>query len=290
MTSLRERAHAAAQPAAGTDLAVQQPATVYDEIQTQLDARRSFIAAGLSKQLDLDILLGRVVNEIRKTPKLAECTFPSLMGAVVTAAQLGLEPGPLGHFYLTPRRNKGRWEVVPIIGYRGYIELARRSGGISIDADDRCENDAWVYQRGTDPKLITSPPDHGARGEVLGYWAAATFPGGTAAQYMSQLDLDAHAKKYAYKDGKPTGFAATNWDAWSRKTVVRQMAWKLPLTNVLARALEVDEAPTLWRDGAPMVTVHPDRMIEQDDEAYDTVADAEPAAESVQQTEPEQAQ
>jgi recombination protein RecT len=266
MSSLRERAHAAAQPGTEVEPSSSAPVTVYDEIKSQLDARRSFIAAGLSRQLDLDILLGRVVNEVRKNPLLAECTFPSLMGAVVTAAQLGLEPGPLGHFYLTPRRNKGRWEVVPIIGYRGYIELARRSGGITVDADERRENDHWVYQRGTDPKLITSPPDHGARGETLGYWAAATFSGGAAAQYMSQLDLDEHVKKYASKDGKPTGFAATNWDAWCRKTVVRQMAWKLPLSNILARALEVDEAPTLWRDGASsLVTVHPDRVIEHDD-------------------------
>lgn len=284
MSSLRERAHAAAQPGGEVELAA--PATVFDEIKSQLDARRSFIAAGLSRQLDLDILLGRVVNEIRKTPKLAECTFPSLMGAVVTAAQLGLEPGPLGHFYLTPRRNRGTWEVVPIIGYRGFIELARRSGGITVDADDRRENDHWVYQRGTDPKLITSPPDHGARGETLGYWAAATFNGGAAAQYMSQLDLEEHAEKYASKDGKPTGFAATNWDAWCRKTVVRQMAWKLPLSNVLAKALEVDEAPTLWRDGASsLVTVHPDRVVEHEDDppAASTQEPAEPQSEEAAQ-------
>jgi recombination protein RecT len=265
-TTLRERAAQAASPGSEVAVPASAPVTVFDEIRDQLDARKSFISSGLSKLLDLDVFMGRVMNEIRKTPKLTECTFPSLMGAIVTAAQLGLEPGPLGHYYFTPRRNKGAWEVVPVIGYRGLIELARRSGGITIDADDRCENDSWLYSRGTDPRLHTAPPDRGPRGEVLGYWAAATFSGGTAAQYMSLLDLEAHAAKYASRDGRVSGFAAANWDAWCRKTVVRQMSWKLPLSNVLARALEVDEAPTLWRDGsASLVTVHPDRVVESDE-------------------------
>lgn len=260
MSALRDRAH-------GTEVAVAAPqVTVYDEIRDQLDARKSFIASGLAKTIDIDVFMGRVMNEVRKQQKLAECTFSSLMGAVVTAAQLGLEPGPLGHYYLTPRRNKGQWEVVPVIGYRGFIELARRSGGLSIDADDRRQNDHWLYSRGTDPKLHTAPPDDGPRGDVLGYWAAATFQGGAAAQYMTMSDLQEHAEKYASRDGRITGFAATNWEAWCRKTVVRQMAWKLPLTNVMAHALEVDEAPTLWRDGAStLVTVHPDRIVEHDE-------------------------
>lgn len=272
MTSLRERAH-------GAEVAVPaQPVTVFDEIRGQLESRKSYIQAGLSKLLDLDVYMGRVMNEIRKNPKLAECSFSSLMGSVVTGGQLGLEPGPLGHYYLTPRRNKGAWEVVPVIGYRGYIELARRSGGLSIDADDRRSNDHWIYSRGTDPKLHTAPPDDGPRGEVLGYWAAATFPGGAAAQYLSMLELHEHAEKYASRDGKITGFAATNFDAWCRKTVVRQMSWKLPLSNVLARALEVDEAPTLWRDGAAsLVTIHPDRVVEHDEvPALEAEADSVP--------------
>lgn len=240
------------------------PATTYTEIQNFLGGRRSFIEQALDRHLDLDVFMGRMLNEVRKSPLLAGCTYTSLMGSVVTAAQLGLEPGPLGHFYLTPRRNSVKtggewqkvWEVVPVIGYKGYIVLGRRAGGMSIDADDRRENDHWVYRRGTDPGLETAPPDRGERGEQLGYWAAAKFTGGSAAHYMSMHDLHQHAEKYATNPfGEIHGFAKSNWHAWCLKTVVRQMAWKLPQSTQMAVALERDEGSAYWRDDSSMVVV-----------------------------------
>lgn len=251
--------------------------TVYDQISGQLESRKSFVAQALAKWIDLDMFMARVMNEVRKNPDLARCTFPSLMGAVVTSAQLGLEVGPLGHFYLTPRQNsfkndrgqwEKRWEVVPVIGYKGYIALARRASGVTIDADDRCENDRWIYRRGTDPYLETAPPDRGERGEVLGYWAAAKFSGGAAAHYMNLDQLTVHAEKYASnkRSGEIQGFAKVNWDAWCRKTAIRQMTWKLPQSVEMQRAVEADEASTYWSDAdAAMVTVTTDGRVEEVD-------------------------
>jgi recombination protein RecT len=258
------------------------PRTVFDEIGSQMQTRKSFIAEALDRSLNLDVFMGRVLNEVRKNPQLAECSFASLMGGIVTAAQLGLEPGPLGHFYFTPRRNSVKrgdqwvkvWEVVPVIGYKGYIALGRRAGGMSIDADNRCENDRWIYRRGTDPYLETAPPDRGERGELFGYWAAAKFDGGSAAHYMPLVDLEAHAKKYAsnYK-GEIQGFAKANWEGWCKKTVVRQMAWKLPQSTQMAQALERDENPNYWRDDTSDVQVSV-QAAEGDD--FDVPADQDP--------------
>lgn len=278
-------------PRGGLAVVEQTETTVYDTIQNALETRKKFISASIDKQLDLDVFLGRVMNEVRKTPKLSTCSIGSLMGAVVTSAQLGLEVGPLGHFYLTPRNNSfwnaekndwdKRWEVVPVIGYRGYIVLGRRAGGMSIDADARCENDFWTYRRGTNRVLETAPPDRGERGEVLGYWSAAVFRGGDAALYMSMHELEAHARKYAsnYK-GERQGFAKTNWDAWCKKTAIRQMAWMLPQDTRMARALEMDDRPNYWRDDAGDVEVAPQAddevLVEPDDGSGLPPADQDP--------------
>lgn len=65
--------------------------------------------------------------------KLAETTPQSFLGAMMTAAQLGVEPNtPLGQAYLIPYRNKGVMECQFQLGYKGLIDLAYRSGEISI--------------------------------------------------------------------------------------------------------------------------------------------------------------
>ena len=80
-----------------------------------------------------------VMTELRKTPKLLECDAASLMGSIGQVAQLGLEVGGLlGHAYLIPY---GR-ECQLVIGYKGLMELARRSGQIkSIEARAVFEGD-----------------------------------------------------------------------------------------------------------------------------------------------------
>lgn len=272
--SLQERARQARNPQTpGQGIAVAPP-TRLDQIQDTLMQRRELVGAGLSKVLDLDVFMGRVMNEIRKNPDLAKCSTPSLMGAVVSMAQLGLEPGPLGHAYLTPRRNSvkvgGRWEkvdeVVLVIGYRGYITLGRRAGGMSIDADAVREGDEFTHVRGSSELLTFRKSLHGERGDVLGYWATATFDGGMATHFMRTDELVAHAEQYVGRNdaGGFKGFAGKNWDAWSRKTVIRQMTWRLPQSNELARAVQVDETPTYLQESGRLVTVTQDGEVIDD--------------------------
>jgi phage RecT family recombinase len=61
---------------------------------------------------------------IRQSPQLMRCRPESLLGALMTAAQLGLEPGPLGEAWLVPFKD----QVTFIVGYRGLLKLAWQSG------------------------------------------------------------------------------------------------------------------------------------------------------------------
>ena len=96
------------------------------------------IALALPRHLTADRLARIALTEVRKTPALASCDQASFLGAIMQCAALGLEPGSaLGHAYMIPFRNnkKNITEVQFIVGYRGMIDLARRSGQIlSIEA------------------------------------------------------------------------------------------------------------------------------------------------------------
>jgi len=108
-----------------SDLAttIKDKTTAAPTVKDTIRAMEGEFARALPKHLPVDRFMRLVFTEISKTPQLARCSTPSLLGALMSAAQLGLEPGPLGHVYLTPRRLKGELQVVPIIGYKGMVEL-----------------------------------------------------------------------------------------------------------------------------------------------------------------------
>jgi recombination protein RecT len=219
----------------------------------------------LPRHLSADRLVRVTIACINKTPTLLECTKESLLNAVMQAAQLGLEPtGVLGSAYLVPYNvkykdadGKERWrkEAQLIPGYRGLIDLARRSGQIeSIEAHVVHANDRFQCRYGLDPTLEHEPAWQGDPGPVIAAYAVAKLKdGGKQIEVMTRAQLD-KIKGNTQSKGK--------WGPWQdheeemqRKTVVRRIAKYLPLTPELADALsaledverldpqEVDPAP-----------------------------------------------
>lgn len=131
------------------------------------------IARALPKHMTPDRMARVVLTALRTTPDLAECSAASFMAAIMTAAQLGLEPNtPLGHLYLIPRKMKvmrNGHEVREMtctvqIGYQGFLELARRSGlAKSIYAHAVREGDHFTYELGLNPTLEHKPSDNPKR-------------------------------------------------------------------------------------------------------------------------------
>jgi recombination protein RecT len=112
------------------------------------------------------------LTSVSKNPKLAECSSASLLGSLMTFAQLGLEPDtPLGHAYLVPFGG----EVTPIIGYKGYLDMAYRTGNFEvIDVHEVYECDEFNYTMGLDPTLTHKPgvpPKGKSRGEAILFYA-----------------------------------------------------------------------------------------------------------------------
>ena len=83
-----------------------------------------------------------ILTAMSTTPQLQQCTPKRFLGAMMQAAQLGLEPNtPIGQAYLIPFKNKGVLECQFQIGYKGILDLAYRSG----EVNDVQAHAFWCY-------------------------------------------------------------------------------------------------------------------------------------------------
>ena len=215
------------------------------------------MALALPKHMTSDRLARIALTEIRKVPTLAKCDQTSFLGAIMQCAQLGLEPGgALGHAYLLPfeNRKKGITEVQFIVGYRGMIDLARRSGQIvSLTARTVHENDEFSYQYGLneDLKHVPATGDRGALQYV--YAVAKLKDGGVQFEVMSRSDVD---KVRAQSKAGNYGPWQTHYDEMAKKTVIRRLFKYLPVSIELATAVTMDEKADagLGQDNSAILT------------------------------------
>lgn len=207
-----------------------------------LERMKGQLNAALPKHMSADRMVRVVLTEIRKNPKLLECEQTSLFGAIVTASQLGLEPGLNGQCYLIPFENRraGTTECQFVIGYKGYIDLARRTGDlVNIYAKPVHENDEFEFSFGVDGTL-KHIPKMTDRGNIIGYYAFAQLKGGGFAyDFMTVSDVEKHRDKFS--KAKKFGPWVDHFDAMAQKTVVRQMMKYMPMSVELQDKILLDE-------------------------------------------------
>jgi recombination protein RecT len=216
-------------------------------VKSFMESQKANLAAVLPKHVDADRMLKLALGAMRTTPKLLNCNVESLMGAVVTCSTLGLEPNtPLGHAYLIPfeNRQKGTTDVQIVFGYKGLIDLARRSGQIvSIAAHEVCQNDEFHFSYGLDEKLIHKPALTG-RGEPIAFYAVAKLVGGGYAfEVMGRDQIEeirdaSQNYKFAREKGKTVW--GQHFVEMGRKTVLRRLFKYLPVSIELATAANID--------------------------------------------------
>jgi len=120
-----------------------------------------------------DRMIRILFSSIAQTPKLADCTTKSLFNVIIQCAQIGLEPNTaLGHAYIIPFGNN----ATLIIGYKGLIELCRRSKEFSnIYAQEVYDGDYFEIEIGTTPNIKHKPSFEIVHNEnnILGCYAVA---------------------------------------------------------------------------------------------------------------------
>jgi len=230
-----------------------------DQIAHLLKSKQAEISKMLPKHLNAERLLKVAQIAATTTPALAKCDVPSLIGAIGQCAQMGLEPNTvLGHAYLLPFNTKRKdangnekWvnSVQVIIGYKGLIDLARRSGQIiSIAAHEVCQNDKFELVYGLDEKLNHTPA-MGDRGEVIGFYAIAKLKdGGHAFEFMSRLQVEEIKASGERKNKRESSVWKDHFVEMGRKTVIRRLAKYLPLSVEFQTAAAIDGMAEAGKD------------------------------------------
>ncbi|MEE8309452.1 MAG: recombinase RecT [Hyphomicrobium sp.] len=222
-----------------------------DTVRALLKAMRKQLALALPAHLTPDRLVRVTMTAIQNNPRLLDCDRTSLLAAVMTSAQLGLEPdGVLGQAYLVPYGSKVQF----IPGYKGYLALARNSGEIStIQAHEVCANDTFGYAYGLNERLDHVPAD-GDRGEITHFYAYAKYKdGGHIFEVLTRADIDAtRDNSDGYKAFKAKRIKSNPWHShytqMGRKTVIRKLANYLPLNVQRAAVLDAKQAAGMKAD------------------------------------------
>ena len=201
------------------------------------------IAKALPSVITPDRFTRMVLSAISATPKLAECTPKSFLGAMMNAAQLGLEPNtPLGQAYILPYSNKGTMEAQFQIGYKGLIDLAYRSGEVElVQAHIVYANDHFECEYGLEPKLTHKPADSNRGDPVKVYAVFKTKSGGYGFEVMSMDDVRTHASKYSKAYNSAYSPWKTNFEEMAKKTVLKRVLKYAPLKSDFVREIAQDE-------------------------------------------------
>ena len=183
-----------------------------------------------------------IMQIVNSNAMLLDAEPMSIFNAACMAATLNLPVNNnLGFAYIVPYRNKGRMEAQFQLGYKGFIQLAQRSGQFKrINTCPVYDTDAEedVYQRLT--SLIPRKPS----GQIIGYIAYFQLLNGYEANLtMTMEELEAHAKRYSQTYKRGFGVWADNFEAMAKKTVIKLLlSQQAPLSIEMQKAVLSDQS------------------------------------------------
>jgi len=213
-------------------------------IQDMLEEKKPAIRQLLPHHVkDVDRFIKSALLAVSRNPELRKCTPASLFTAIVNAAELGLDFTPAkGHAYMIPYKVHGTLEAIFMPGYRGLIDLARRSGVVSkIEARLVYGKDKFEMILGTKPGLKHQPYLGEDRGAVIGAYAVAFFHQNEEPQF-EYMRLDEIKSIQARSKAGGSGPWKTDWNEMTRKTVVRRLFKYLPTSVEIDKAVEADNS------------------------------------------------
>lgn len=236
-----------AQAAQGAQLAQARP---QDNIKTLLNKAWPRIAAVMPGHMSSERLYQLALSAINQTPKLVECTPASILSCLMKCSANGLEPSNvdgLGRAYIVPyfNRKAGKMEATFILGYKGVIELAHRSGKLlNIHAQAVYRGDTFEYwedesgQHFSYRPNLTDSAEHTPDNLTHVYVTAALKDGGRVFEHMTKAEVDAIRKRSKASNSGPW---VTDYEAMALKTVIKRSARYLPMSTEAASVVAADE-------------------------------------------------
>lgn len=260
-------------PALATATSSKTPETIGSALMKPENIAR--IAAVVPKFMTPERMLRVASQAVAKTKHLDEVPFVQLLGGIMVLASLGLEPNTLlGHAYLIPfstRVKRGNnwedaYELQVIIGYKGYLELMRRTGiVVNVHADVVYEGDEFSFEYGSEQHLRHKPKGSRAGRKRTYAYAHAKLKDGEAFEalpydevlvirnsaqgYQAALRTKGYAEDE--KDAKKKERLTRSWQSapWIKhehemaaKTMVRRLAKMMPMSIEIMNSMEIDGA------------------------------------------------
>lgn len=217
------------------------PAAAEQTVQDMIRTSWSAIAASLPDTMDSKRFARLVFNAVRKTPKLALATAPSMIGSVLTASALGLEIGLNNEAHLVPYKNKwGKIEAQLQVGYGGYAKLFQQhpmARGISTGWVGA--NDHFEFAYGTS-SFLDHRPRMGNRGPAVAFWASYELANGVRDFLVLSPEEVAEIRNKPIDEERDIA-DPQHW--MERKTVLKQVLKLAPKSTKLQWAMVVDEKP-----------------------------------------------
>lgn len=200
--------------------------------------------------------ISSIVSAVNNNTMLQECTNSSILSGALLGESLNLSPSPqLGQYYLVPfkDKNKGTTLAQFVLGYKGYLQLAIRSGQykkinvLSIKEGELVRYDPLNEE--IEVNLIEDEEER-EKAPTVGYYAMFEYTNGfKKAMYWSKAKMEAHAIKYSagYVADKRKGNQYTFWskdfDGMAYKTMLRQLISKWGIMSIdLVTAIDADMA------------------------------------------------
>jgi len=193
-----------------------------------------------------------ITSAVSTNPALAECEASTIVSAGLLGEGLNLSPSPqLGQYYLVPfnDRKNGRKVAQFQLGYKGYIQLAIRSGQYKkLNVLPIKEGELISFNPLEEEIEVQLIEDETAREQAatIGYYAMFEYTNGfKKAMYWSKEKMESHAEKYSmgYKAKKGYTFWEKDFDAMACKTMLRQIISKWGIMSIeMQKALENDTA------------------------------------------------
>ena len=209
------------------------------DIASYIGGMKERIAAVLPKHLTAERVIQMAATTIQRNPQIAKCSAASLLGGVMQASILGFPPvDSLGYCYFVPYGNECQFQI----GYRGLIELARRSGKIKmVYAEVVREGDEFNAEFGLDPKLEHKPKFDSTKPMTHVYAVCHFTDGGYNFVVLSKSDVERLRMRSPMQRGLPAGAWKTDYDAMAKAKAIKQLAKYLPLNIDQLNALSSDE-------------------------------------------------
>lgn len=234
--------------------------------------------------------ISAIVSAVNNNPGLKECSNPSILSAALLGESLKLSPSPqLGQYYMVPfdNKKKGCKEAQFQIGYKGYIQLAIRSGQykklnvLGIKEGELIRFDPLNEE--IEVNLIEDEEER-EQAPTVGYYAMFEYTNGfKKSMYWSKKKMAAHAEKYSFAFGRNGGiktlekidrgeipendmwkyssFWFKDFDGMAYKTMLRQLISKWGIMSIdMMTAMDADTS-VINEDGTHTYVESEDNVV-----------------------------